>query len=116
MKKMDCLFCKIVENEIPSKKVYEDDLVVAFLDIKPNSPGHTVLIPKKHFVCLDDIDDNTLNYIMKVSRKLKKRLEKKLNCDGITIVQNNGDVQDIKHYHIHLIPHYKTKKDKTIEE
>lgn len=53
---------------------------------------------------------------MKISRKLKKRLEEKLNCDGITIVQNNGDVQEIKHYHIHLIPHYKTKKIKLLKK
>ena len=111
-----CLFCKIVNKEIDSKIIYEDDKVVCFLDINPDCPGHSLIIPKKHFECLDDIDENTLTYIMKVSKIIKNKLETKLNCDGLTLIQNNGVVQEIKHFHLHLKPFYKNKKELNIEE
>lgn len=114
---MDCIFCKIVNGEIPSYTIYEDDLVKCFLDINPDSNGHTLIIPKKHFVCLDDIDSSILNHIMEVAKTLKKNLENKLNIDGLTLIQNNGDVQEIKHYHLHLKPYYKNAlKEMSIEE
>lgn len=106
---MDCLFCKIINGEIPSYKIYEDDYTIAFLDINPDSDGHTLIIPKKHFNDLDDIDINTLNHINFSSKKVKKILEEKLNCDGISLLQNNGIVQDVKHYHLHLKPYYKDR-------
>lgn len=107
---MDCLFCKIANGEISSYKIYEDDMVLAFLDINPDSDGHTLIIPKKHYKDLDDIDDETLNYVNKIAKKLKKILEKKLNCNGMSLLQNNGTVQEIKHYHLHLKPYYNEKK------
>lgn len=113
---MDCLFCKIINKEIPSYKIYEDEIVYAFLDINPDSVGHTLIIPKKHYLNLDDIDADTLNHIMKITKLLKKRIEEKLNCDGLTLIQNNGEIQEVKHFHLHLKPFYKTKKDKTLEE
>lgn len=113
---MECLFCKIANGKIPSKKIFEDDLVMAFLDINPDSVGHTLIIPKTHYIDLNDIDDDLLFHIMKVSKILKIKLENKLKCDGMMIRQNNGDLQEIKHYHLHLKPHYSTKKDKTLEE
>ena len=113
---MDCLFCKIINKEIPSYKIYEDDIVYAFLDINPDSVGHTLIIPKKHYLDLDDIDIEILKHIMKVAKILKKRIEEKLNCDGLTLIQNSGDIQEVKHFHLHLKPFYKNKKDKTLEE
>lgn len=113
---MDCLFCKIINKEIPSYKIYEDDVVYAFLDINPDSVGHTLIIPKKHYLDLDDIDIDTLKHIMEVSKMLKKRIEEKLNCDGLTLIQNSGDIQEVKHFHLHLKPFYNNKKDKTLEE
>ena len=110
---MDCIFCKIVNNEIPSYKIYEDEFVLAFLDINPDSDGHTLIIPKKHFKDLDDIDEETLTKIYKVAKKIKKELEEKLGCMGISLLQNNGEIQEVKHYHLHLKPFYKGKK--TIE-
>ena len=106
---MDCIFCKIINGDIPCLKIYEDDLVLAFLDINPDSDGHTLIIPKKHFTDLDDIDLETLNRINEVSKKLKKELEEKLGCEGISLLQNNGFVQEVKHYHLHLKPYYKGK-------
>ena len=104
---MDCLFCKIVNGEIPSYKIYEDELVYAFLDINPDSNGHTLLIPKKHYLDMSDIPLDTLTHIFKVAKELKIMLESKLNADGLTFIQNNGDVQEVKHFHLHLKPYYK---------
>ena len=112
---MDCIFCKIINGDIPSYKVYEDDIVASFLDINPMSVGHTLIIPKKHYKDLDDIDNDTLNHIMEISKLLKKKLEEKLNCDGLTLIQNNGDVQEVKHYHLHLKPYYNNENKLDIE-
>ncbi len=113
---MNCIFCKIINGQIPSYKIYEDDIVYAFLDINPDRAGHTLIIPKKHFQDLSDIDDITLNHIMKISKILKNKLEEKLKCDGLTIVQNNGLIQEVKHFHIHLKPYYKDNNNLQIEE
>ena len=111
----DCIFCRIANGEIPSKTIYEDDIVKVYLDINPISTGHTLIIPKKHFTDLDDIDLETINYIMETAKKIKKLLEEKLGAKGIKLVQNNGVFQDVKHYHLHLIPDCNVPK-KDLEE
>ena len=103
---MDCIFCKIANGEIPSFKVYEDDVAFAFLDANPDSDGHTLIVPKKHFKDLDDIDLDTLKSINNASKKVKKILEEKLGCIGMSLLQNNGSAQEVKHYHMHLKPYY----------
>jgi len=113
---MNCIFCKIINGEIPSYKIYEDELVYAFLDINPNSCGHTLIIPKKHYQDIDDIDNITLNRILEVAKILKIKIEEKLGCDGLTLIQNNGEVQEVKHFHLHLKPFYLNKKNKDIKE
>ena len=80
---MDCIFCKIINGDIPSYTIYEDEMVKCFLDVHPDSNGHLLIIPKKHFICLEDIEINYLNHIMETAKKMKKLLEEKLNCDGI---------------------------------
>ena len=110
---MDCLFCKIINGDIPCFKIYENDDVLAFLDINPDTDGHTLIIPKKHFTDLDDIDLKTLESINKASKEIKKILEEKLRCIGISLLQNNGSCQEVKHYHLHLKPFYEGIK--TIE-
>lgn len=114
---MNCIFCKIVNGEIPCYKLYEDDIVLCFLDINPESNGHALIIPKKHYLDLDDIDEEVLNHIMKIAKKMKKLLEEKLNINGLTLIQNNGEVEEVKHYHLHLKPYYNGKNKKiNIEE
>lgn len=113
---MECIFCKIINGEVPSYTIYEDECLKVFLDINPDSPGHMLIIPKKHFKDLDDIDNSTLNSIMEVSKKMKKLLEEKLNIDGLTLIQNNGIAQEVKHYHLHLKPHYKRKIYMSVED
>ena len=103
---MDCIFCKIVNGEIPSYVVYEDDIVKCILDINPISNGHTLIIPKKHYTDINDIDLETLNHINKVSKEIYIKLKEKLNINGLTLIQNNGFGQEVKHYHMHLIPRY----------
>ena len=103
---MDCLFCKIIDGSIPSKTIYEDDLVKVFLDISPNTNGHMLIVPKKHVVTVDDIDSSLASHIIEVEKKMYTLLKEKLNVEGLTIVQNNGLGQEVKHYHVHLIPRY----------
>mgnify|MGYP003296412533 CR=1 FL=1 len=109
---MDCIFCKIINGEIPSCTVYEDEIVKVFLDIHPEANGHMLIIPKKHILNLDDMDMDTLNHIMKIAKKMKKLLEERLHIDGLTLIQNNGVVQEVKHYHLHLKPYYINKQAK----
>lgn len=113
---MDCLFCKIINKEINSYKLYEDEIVYALLDIHPDSNGHTLIIPKKHYLDIDDIPIDTLNHILMIAKKIKKLLYDKLNCDGLTLVQNNGTIQEIKHFHLHLKPHYENNIIKPVNE
>jgi histidine triad (HIT) family protein len=111
----DCIFCKIANGEIPAKVIYEDKIVKVYLDINPLATGHTLIIPKKHFTDLDDIDMETLTHIMKVAKDIKKKLEDKLGAKGIRLMQNNGVFQEVKHYHLHLIPDCDVPK-KSLEE
>ena len=103
---MNCIFCQIIKGEIPSYTIYEDEIVKAFLDISPESNGHTLIIPKKHFENSYEMDAETLKSIEIASQKIGKLLKEKLNCQGITRVQNNEYGQEVKHYHMHLIPRY----------
>ena len=103
---MDCLFCKIIEGSIPSKTIYEDELVKVFLDINPNTNGHCLIIPKKHIVTVKEVDSILTTHILEVEKKIYDLLKEKLNIKGLTIVQNNELGQEVKHYHVHLIPRY----------
>lgn len=107
---MDCIFCKIINGDIPSYKIYEDNLVYAFLDINPDSPGHTLIIPKKHYLDLSDIPIELLDKILLKAKDIKILLENKLNPTSIVLIQNNGERQKIKHYHLHIIPYYNEKQ------
>lgn len=114
---MDCLFCKIIKREIPSYTIYEDDVVKVFLDINPDSNGHVLIIPKEHTLDFLSISDVTLQHINMVAKKIIPKLMNLLNANGITLVQNNGDVQEVKHFHLHLKPYYNKKEEiKPVEE
>ena len=104
----DCIFCKIIKGEIPSKTIYEDEIVKCYMDINPVANGHILVIPKKHTKDIYSIDNETLTYMIDIIRnKITPILKEKLNIDGLTIIQNNGYGQEVKHFHIHLIPRYK---------
>ena len=104
---MDCIFCKIINGDIPSYTIYEDEVIKVFLDISPISKGHSLIVPKKHFENILDIDKDVLVHIDLVIReKLYPMLKEKLGCSGITRIQNNEYGQEVKHYHMHLVPRY----------
>lgn len=113
---MDCIFCKIINKEISSYTIYEDELVIAFLDASPDSTGHTLIVPKQHITDIYEIDDNLNNHILKVIKDLSILLENKLNTDGFTIINNYGLPQVVKHYHVHIKPAYKVDPNLTKEE
>lgn len=113
---MDCVFCKIMNNEIPSYTLYEDDLVKVFLSIDPVYNGHTLIVPKKHYLDITDIDIEVLNHINKIAKEIYNLLNEKLKFEGLKLVQNNGELQEVKHYHLHLIPYFKNKNKLKIEE
>ncbi len=110
------IFCKIAKGEIPSYTIYEDDIVKVFLDANPKHNGHSLIIPKKHYLDIIDIDINTLTHIMKIAKDVYKILDKSLHPGGITLVQNNGAQQEVKHYHLHLIPKYDDEIPMAIDE
>ncbi|MCF8144736.1 MAG: HIT family protein [Deltaproteobacteria bacterium] len=102
----ECIFCKIVKGEIPSFKVYEDEKVLAFEDINPISPGHTLIIPRRHARDLWEISDDDLTAIHLASKKVIQGIGKVLNPSGVACVQLNGPGanQVVLHYHLHLVP------------
>lgn len=104
----DCLFCKIITGEIPSTKVYEDETVLAFLDIHPVNIGHTLVIPKTHYTSLYETPDEILAHIIAVAKKLSIAIKGALTADGINIEMNNDAPagQVIFHTHIHIIPRF----------
>lgn len=103
-----CIFCKIVKKEIPCSCVYEDDVVMAFLDLSQVTKGHTLVIPKQHFESILECDDETLAHVMRISKKLANQLVDKLNANGINILSNAKEAagQTVPHFHVHLIPRY----------
>ncbi len=114
----DCIFCKIINGEIPSYKIYEDDDVYAFLDINPVSCGHTLVVPKEHYCDIFEIPDNLLSKVNIVVKKLSSTIKEKLKCDGINVLQNNGSCagQTVFHYHVHIQPVYVDSKiDESVE-
>lgn len=105
----DCVFCKIIEKKIPSNKVYEDDHILAFLDVNPCSEGHTLIIPKEHYENIYDIPEEILSKITILAKKLAIIYKEKLNIENINILNSNGKYaqQEVLHYHMHLIPRKK---------
>ena len=103
---VECIFCKIINGEIPSFKVYEDDEVLAFLDINPVAVGHTLVIPKKHCETVFSCEEEDFGRLSSKVAKVAKKIKNALNCDGINILQNNerASGQVIFHVHFHLIP------------
>jgi len=99
----NCIFCKIINKEISSEKIYEDDKVYSFMDIKPVSNGHLLLIPKKHVPWMQDVSDETISHIFQKAKYLMKILKQSLNCD---FVQISIVGEEVPHFHIHLIPRY----------
>ena len=101
----ECLFCNIIDHKIDSEIVYEDNDVIAFLDINPVNPGHILVVPKKHEEVITDLDDEILLKVIKVV-KLMASILLKMDYKGVNIIQNNYSAagQVVPHIHFHVIP------------
>ena len=104
----ECVFCKIVKREIPSDIIYEDDNFFAFLDINPNNPGHTLVIPKNHYENIYSLPDEILCDIGPIVKKISIAVKKGVNANGINIIMNNDGAagQIVPHAHFHIIPRF----------
>lgn len=107
----DCLFCKIIDGQIPSLKVYEDEHVFAFMDIMPLTKGHTLLIPKAHCKDLFEMPEEVARNLYAAAPKVANAIKAAFNPVGMNTVNNNGEAagQTVFHYHLHLIPRYDEK-------
>lgn len=108
MVKDDCIFCKLANGVFPTNTVYEDDDFRVILDIEPATKGHCLILPKNHYKDLSELDDEVGAKVMPLAKKIMKNMKDKLGCDGLNLVQNNGEVagQTVFHYHLHIIPRY----------
>ena len=104
----DCIFCKIIAGEIPSSKVYEDDQVVAFLDISQVTPGHTLVVPKQHFRNLLEMDAGSASQLFARVPDIARKVMKATGAKGMNILNNNEEIagQTVFHTHVHLAPRY----------
>jgi histidine triad (HIT) family protein len=105
---METIFTKIINRQIPVEVVYEDENVLAFLDISPNNPGHTLVIPKAWSRNLLDISSESWGQVMEVVRMLAPKIKEAVGADGINIMMNNGEAagQEVPHTHVHIIPRF----------
>ena len=108
MKQDNCIFCKIANGEIPSRTVYEDEDFRAILDLGPATKGHTLILPKDHAANLMELPEETAKKVLPLAGKIAAMLKERLGCDGINLVQNNGEIagQTVMHFHLHVIPRY----------
>ena len=106
---MDCIFCKIANGEIPSATIYEDEDFRVILDLGPATKGHSLILPKKHYESLVELPEELAAKSICLAKKLLPKYKEGLGCDGLQLVQNNGEAagQTVFHYHLHMIPAYK---------
>lgn len=105
---MDCIFCKIVHGEIPCVKVFEDERVLAFMDINPINDGHVLVIPKAHAATILEIDAADFAAVTAVTHKIAAAVQEALQPDGINVLQLNGRAanQVVPHLHVHIVPRW----------
>lgn len=113
MRDQNCIFCKILEGEIPSNTIYEDDMFQAILDVSPATKGHALILPKQHYANLFELPEEEAARVIPLAKRLAAHLMDKLGCQGINLLQNNGEAagQTVHHYHLHLIPRYENGKN-----
>ncbi|MCI9546422.1 MAG: HIT family protein [Lachnospiraceae bacterium] len=105
---MDCIFCKIANGEISSATLYEDEDFRVILDLNPASKGHALILPKNHADNLYALPEEAASKVLVLAKNMALKMKKTLNCDGLNLVQNNGEIagQTVFHFHMHLIPRY----------
>ena len=102
----ECIFCKIVKGDSPCTKIYEDEHVLAFLDINPVSENHTLIIPKKHYVSLYDIPEKELKHLLVAAKRITIQFQKDHDIQGVNVLHASGveAQQSVYHFHLHLVP------------
>ncbi|GFI61459.1 protein hit [Clostridiales bacterium] len=105
----NCIFCKIIDGEIPSATIYEDDEFKVILDRFPGNVGHALILPKKHYSDIFEIDEDIAGRLFKLAVRVAKHIKVTLGLEAINLVQNNGSLagQTVHHFHLHIIPRYK---------
>lgn len=113
----DCIFCKIVAGEIPASKVYEDDHFLAFLDISQVTPGHTLVIPKKHARNLLEMTPDETATLFNIVSRVTKKVESATQPQGMNIISNMEEIagQSVFHTHVHILPRYSQEDDLKID-
>ena len=108
----NCIFCKIISGDIPSKLIYEDDDFKAILDVAPATKGHVLILPKEHAATLLDLSDDKASKILVLAKKIIKAMKEVHGFTNYNIIQNNGRIagQTVDHYHLHLIPRYSVEE------
>jgi len=101
---MDCIFCKIGNKELPSKVLYEDELVMVIMDINPLVDGHVLIIPKKHYTDYLELDQRIITHIFQVAQDMGPKIMDKIGAKSVTLLANYGDDQQVKHFHLHILP------------
>ncbi len=102
----DCIFCRIVSGKMKAHVLYKDASVAAFLDIRPRNPGHTLVIPKKHFETIFDISEDMMEKVYRAVRKLAPIVVKAVGAKGVNTIQSNIVAQGIGHFHVHILPRF----------
>jgi len=113
-----CEFCKLVRRESPASLVYEDETVMAFLDIRPINEGHTLVIPKKHYETIYEVPEEEIAHLYRIAQRIAIAIRKGVKPGGISITQHNerGAGQDVFHVHVHVIPRYEGQRLPRFEE
>lgn len=111
----NCIFCEVIENKVPSLKIYEDKDSICFMELTPSAPGHVMAILKKHGKSILDYDQKELGILMSVVSKMAKKIQKALNTDSITIGINHLERRGVPHLHIHLVPRWENDKGGIIQ-
>ncbi len=104
----NCIFCKLANGVFPTRTVYEDESFRVILDLGPATKGHALILPKSHAANLYELPDDVAAKVLPLAKKIATQMKEKLGCDGLNLVQNNGEVagQTVMHFHLHLIPRY----------
>jgi len=112
MDEISCVFCKIARKQASAALVYEDESVMAFLDIRPLSEGHTLIMPKEHYETIFEIPEELVAHLHRIVKRVALAVKKATEADGISIIQQNGKAagQEIFHLHVHVIPRFEGQK------
>jgi len=105
----NCIFCSIVEGSIPSYIIYQDKNLLAIMDRYPSTPGHVLILPKRHVADIYGLNHEEAAGILPLAQKISKKMQNALGMEGLNLIQNNGRLagQAIDHFHLHLVPRYK---------